>query len=87
MRAGPVDEQPRSFVEEIGKGIVLLGKGEYRKKISSYMKRIREHEQKIRKELASPNPHEGRIRHWEVEIEAFRIGIKRAEKRLGRAKR
>jgi hypothetical protein len=45
---------------------------------------ILEHENKIKKEQAKPYPDEGRIHHWEAEIEAFHVSLKRALKRLGK---
>jgi hypothetical protein len=45
--------------------------------------RIQEHGTKILVERARAQPDEGRIRHWETEIRAFRDGIDRARKRLG----
>ena len=48
--------------------------------------RIREHGTKILVERARAQPEEGRIRHLETEIRAFRDGIERARKRLGERK-
>jgi L-ribulose-5-phosphate 3-epimerase UlaE len=61
-----------------------LGKRGFRRKIQSYLERIGEHEQKIREERARAYPNLGRISHWETEINAFREGIRKAQKRLRR---
>jgi hypothetical protein len=44
--------------------------------------RIREHQEKIRREREKDKPDEGLIAHWE-EIRAFQEAIRRAKKRLG----
>jgi hypothetical protein len=59
-----------------------MGKKELRKRVQSLEQRIREHGTKILVERARPHPDEGRIRHWEAEVEAFRESIDRARKRL-----
>ena len=60
-----------------------MGKKELRKKMRTLEQRIQEHGTKILAERAKAQPDEGRIRHWETEIRAFRDGINRARKRLG----
>ena len=60
-----------------------MGEKELRKKIRTLEQRIREHGTKILTERARAYSDEGRIRHWETEIKAFRDGINRARKRLG----
>jgi peptidoglycan hydrolase CwlO-like protein len=60
-----------------------LGKRRYRRKIEGLEKRIREHQEKIRREREKGNPDEGLIAHWEKEIRAFKEGIRRAKRRLG----
>jgi len=60
-----------------------MGKKELRKKIRTLEQRIQEHGTKILVERARPDPDDGRIRHWETEVKAFRDGIQRARKRLG----
>jgi DNA repair exonuclease SbcCD ATPase subunit len=60
-----------------------MGKKELRKKMRTLDERIREHEAKILVERELDQPNEGRIRHWEGEIRAFRSAIDRARKRLG----
>jgi hypothetical protein len=59
-----------------------MGRKELRKKIRTLEERIQEHGTKILVERARSQPNEGRIRHWETEIGAFRDGINRARKRL-----
>jgi len=59
-----------------------MGRRELRKKIRTLEDRIQEHGTKILIERARPQPNEGRVRHWETEIRAFRDGINRARKRL-----
>jgi hypothetical protein len=53
------------------------------RKCSTLDERIREHEAKILVERALGQPNEGRVRHWEAEILAFRSAIDRARRRLG----
>jgi len=60
-----------------------MGKVGLRRKVRALEQRIEEHEEKITAERARPRPDEGRLRHWEAEIGAFRDGIRRARKRLG----
>ena len=48
--------------------------------------RIREHEAKILVEREAPRPNEGRIRHWETEVRAFRDAVDRVRRRLGKAR-
>ena len=60
-----------------------VGKKELRKRVRSSEERIREHGTKILVERARPRPDEGRVRHWEAEIKAFRESSDRARKRLG----
>ncbi len=60
-----------------------MGRKELRKKVHTLDERIREHEAKILLERVLDHPNEGRIRHWEAEIRAFRSAIDRARKRLG----
>lgn len=60
-----------------------MGRKALRKKIRTLEDRIREHGTKILTERAEAHPNEGRVRHWEIEIRAFRNGIERARKRLG----
>ena len=59
-----------------------MGKKNHKKVIRSLMKRITEHQDKIRLELKKDFPDEGLIRHWESEIRAFEKGIQQARKRL-----
>ncbi len=61
-----------------------MGKKNHKKTIRSLMKRIEEHQDKIRQEFLKEWPNEGMIHHWQAEIAAFEKGIKQAYKRLGR---
>ena len=61
-----------------------MGKKNHRKAIQSLEKRITEHQNKIKLELAKENPDRGLVNHWQVEIKAFKTGIQRALKRLGK---
>ncbi|MBO1048891.1 MAG: hypothetical protein HEQ10_14650 [Dolichospermum sp. DEX182a] len=61
-----------------------MGKGHFKKSISSLESRIAEHKEKIRLELEKEFPDTGLINHWEKEIKAFEQGIKQALKRLGK---
>lgn len=61
-----------------------MGKKNHKKAIQSLEKRIFEHQNKIKTELLRESPDEGLIKHWEKEIRAFKTGIKRALKRLGK---
>jgi len=45
---------------------------------------IVEHENKIKKERVKQHPDEGRIKHREAEIDAFKNSLNRALKRLGK---
>jgi ubiquinone biosynthesis protein UbiJ len=60
-----------------------MGRKELRKKVRTLEQHIQEHGRKVLTERAKSQPDEGRIRHWETEIKAFRDGINRARKRLG----
>ena len=60
-----------------------MGKRRYRRKKESLEARIREHQEKIKREKHKETPDEGLIGHWEREIKAFQDGIRRAQKRLG----
>lgn len=60
-----------------------MGKQHHKKAIHSLMKRIAEHQNKIRLEYEKDFPDEGLIKHWESEIRAFEKGIMQARKRLG----
>jgi hypothetical protein len=61
-----------------------MGKGHFKKAISSLQERIAEHQEKIRLELNKDFPDQGLIHHWEKEIKAFEKGIQQALKRLGK---
>lgn len=55
-----------------------MGKKALKKRITSLLARIREHEQKILAEKKKICPDQGLIRHWELEIAAFQANIDRA---------
>ncbi len=59
-----------------------MGKRGWRRRIESLRLQILEHENKIKKERAKSFPEEGLIRHWEIEIEAFKNSLNKALKRL-----
>ena len=61
-----------------------MGKRALRKRIESLLRRAREHEIKLQIEEAKESPDYGLIRHWQAEIEAFQLSIKKARKRLER---
>ncbi|MBT9149655.1 MAG: hypothetical protein AAGB97_09320 [Dehalococcoidia bacterium] len=63
-----------------------MGKRGFRKQIESLEVRIKEHEDKITREKGKSQPNEGKIHHWETEIEAFKKSGERAKKRLRRGK-
>jgi hypothetical protein len=54
-----------------------------KRRIASLHQRVIEHEQKIAAEQALIHPDHGLIKHWPVEIDAFNISLKRAQKRIG----
>jgi hypothetical protein len=53
-----------------------------RKAIQSLRARIAEHEQKIERERAKSEPNVGLLTHWEREIQAFTVRLRRLEDRL-----
>jgi hypothetical protein len=59
-----------------------MGNKNHKKSIRSFNKRIVEHQEKIRLEYEQDFPDQGLIQHWEKEINAFKKGIERANKRL-----
>jgi len=59
-----------------------MSKRGWKKRAESLRLQILEHENKIKKERDKPFPDEGRIHHWEAEIEAFQNSLKRGLKRL-----
>ena len=58
-----------------------------RRAIQSLRRQIEAHQQKIGLEEDKPEPDEGVISHWEREIEAFTIRVRRLEDRLARQRR
>ncbi len=58
-----------------------------RKAIQSLRERIAEHERKIAREREKPEPDEGLLTHWESEISAFTIRLRRLEDRLAQRQR
>ena len=64
-----------------------MGNRSVRKSIHSLRQRILEHQQKIESEQAKSLPNQGLIAHWESEIGAFTIRVRRLEDRLARRRR
>ena len=64
-----------------------MGNRAIRRAIQSLRRQIEKHEQKIVLEKDKPEPDEGVINHWEREIEAFTIRVRRLEDRLARQRR
>lgn len=61
-----------------------MGNKRLKKKIESLNIQIKQHEDKIKRERISSSPDEGMIKHWEMEITAFRIGIERIIRRFNK---
>ena len=61
-----------------------MGKQGWKKRIESLRLRISEHENKIKIEKIKSCPDEGRIKHWDAEINAFNNSLNKALKRLGK---
>ncbi|MEK6657660.1 MAG: hypothetical protein AABY58_09485 [Nitrospirota bacterium] len=59
-----------------------MGKHGWKKRIESLRLQILEHENKIKRERVKLHPDEGLIKHWRIEIEAFKNSLNRALKRL-----
>jgi hypothetical protein len=59
-----------------------MGKRGLKKRAESLKLQIQEHTDKIKKKRGKLLPDEGRIHHWEAEIEAFQNSLKRVLKRL-----
>jgi hypothetical protein len=59
-----------------------MGKRALKKRIESLLRRVKEHEMKIQIEEAKETPDYGLIQHWQAEIDAFQLSIKKARKRL-----
>ncbi|HKP85978.1 MAG TPA: hypothetical protein VJZ26_07780 [Blastocatellia bacterium] len=51
-------------------------------KIEDKFSFIKEHQDKIKSELAKPNPNEGLIDHWQSEIRGARKSVARYKRRL-----
>ena len=64
-----------------------MGNRAIRKSIQSLRQRIFEHSEKIEREHAKPEPNQGLIAHWQSEIEAFTIRLRRLENRLAQRQR
>ena len=60
-----------------------MGNRALKRRIASLRARITEHELKIMQEKESLHPDDGLITHWQIEIDAFRISLNRALKRIG----
>ena len=61
-----------------------MGKRALRKRIASLLRRVAEHEAKVRMEESTDAPDQALIRHWKTEIFAFAKSIEKARRRLGR---
>ena len=59
-----------------------MSKRALKRRIASLQERIIEHENKITDEKMQPQPDQGLIKHWQIEIDAFTISKERALKRL-----
>jgi hypothetical protein len=59
-----------------------MGKRGLKKRAESLRLQILEHTDKIKKERGKLFPDEGRIHHWEAEVEAFQNSLKKVLKRL-----
>ncbi len=53
-----------------------------RKKIEGHLRQIALHREKIRLELAKPNPDQDAIRDWQTHIRKHEMLIRRLEKKL-----
>lgn len=60
----------------------VVGKKALKKRIASLLKRISEHESKMKLERLKKAPDYGLIQHWQIEIEAFKTNINKAKKRV-----
>ena len=58
-----------------------MGKNSLRKRVRSLEGRIAEHQAKLLREATCPNPNDGVIHHWFVELQAFQGSLDRARKR------
>lgn len=63
-----------------------MSKKRFLKQIKSFEKLIVEHRNKIEMEKVKAVPDLGMIKYWEREIESYRLGIERANKRLKRGR-
>jgi hypothetical protein len=59
-----------------------MGKRGLKKRAEGLKLQILEHMDKIKKERSKILPDDGRIHHWEAEIDAFQLSLKRVLKRL-----
>lgn len=59
-----------------------MGKRGWKKRIESLKIQILEHENKIKRERSKLHSDEGLMKHWMIEIEAFKDSLNRALKRL-----
>jgi hypothetical protein len=55
---------------------------ENRKKIEGMVRQIMRHEEKIVRESGRSNPDQGLIKHWQIEIRAWKRRVARLERRL-----
>lgn len=67
----------------LGAGLPLvMGKRTLQKRIRGLERQIAEHKEKIQREMRCPVPNLHVIRHWLVEVRAFREWADRARRRL-----
>lgn len=59
-----------------------MGNSKILKAIDGLRLIIEMHQRKVERERAKPQPDEARIRHWENEIRAFTVRLRRLEDRL-----
>jgi peptidoglycan hydrolase CwlO-like protein len=59
-----------------------MGNRQVREVIEGLRRQVLLHQEKIRSEQAKQHPEQGRIAHWEREIQAFTTRIQRLESRL-----
>lgn len=63
-----------------------MGKKKFFKQIKSFERLITEHQNKIEMEKNKAVPDLGMIKYWEREIESYKIGIEKANRRLKRGR-
>jgi chromosome segregation ATPase len=64
-----------------------MGKRTIHKAIKGLREQIATHQDKIARERNRPEPNRGSIAHWQQELEAFTIRLRRLEDRLAQRRR